>query len=118
MNRGQESGLPVLGLQQAARSYNQSPPVSKRKGRTPMQKGSTGSPADLAAMGLPLFACRLKENGDPIPPKGWERTPAGRVPRWKPGMALCAVMGTVFDVLDIDPRNGGNELRRTDRRAG
>ena len=39
MNRGQESGLPVLGLQQAARSYNQSPPVSKRKGRTLYAKG-------------------------------------------------------------------------------
>lgn len=28
---------------------------------------------------------------------------------WRPGWAVCAVTGVKFDVLDIDPRNGGDK---------
>jgi hypothetical protein len=43
-------------------------------------------------------------------PEGWERTEADPrvVDRWKPGMALCAVMGHLVDAIDVDPRNGGS----------
>ena len=47
-------------------------------------------------------------------PKEWQLTkpdPAV-VDRWQPGMALCAVMGTVVDLLDTDPRNGGDATRQ------
>jgi len=43
-------------------------------------------------------------------PAGWEKTKADPsvVDRWKPGMALCAVMGHAVDAIDVDPRNGGS----------
>lgn len=67
----------------------------------------------LAEMGVPLFTARLKPNGDPLPPNGWERTrPSVAVAnRFRPSRqsALCAVTGIEFDVLDIDPRNGGDK---------
>lgn len=42
-------------------------------------------------------------------PTGWEKTKPDLsvVDKWKPGWALCAVMGHVVDAIDIDPRNGG-----------
>src|SRR5215470_7400951 len=63
----------------------------------------------LVDMGVPVFLARLSRSGDPMPPTGWERTRVDHtvVDRWRPGLALCAVTGVVFDVLDIDPRNGG-----------
>src|SRR6266436_2697003 len=63
----------------------------------------------LVDMGVPVFTCRMNNAGDPYPPKGWEKTQPLRsaVDTWRPGLALCAVTGVVFDVLDIDPRNGG-----------
>ena len=60
-------------------------------------------------MGIPVFACPLRNNGDPIPPKQWEtiKPDHSQVDRWSRGMALCATTGVGFDVIDIDPRNGG-----------
>lgn len=75
----------------------------------------------MVDMGVPIFACPLKSNGDPVPPAGWERTKPSHaaVDRWKSGMALCAVTGIVFDVIDIDPRNGGTlSLKRLARDLG
>lgn len=67
----------------------------------------------LAEMGVPLFTARLKANGDPLPPAGWEKTRPSPVvaDRFRPnqGQALCAVTGVEFDVIDIDPRNGGDK---------
>jgi putative DNA primase/helicase len=65
----------------------------------------------LAEAGVPLFVARPANNqlGFKLP-EGWERTEADPavVDRWKPGWALCAVMGHVVDAIDIDPRNGGS----------
>jgi RecA-family ATPase len=75
----------------------------------------------LVDMGMPVFACNLKSNGDPVPPKGWERTKPSHAPvdRWRKGMALCAVTGVVYDVIDIDPRNGGQlSLKRLAKTLG
>ena len=68
----------------------------------------------LADLGVPFFLARLDRQGNPIPPRGWQNTEPGdpshtAIDAWKPGLALCAVTGVVFDVLDIDPRNGGRE---------
>jgi hypothetical protein len=62
----------------------------------------------LVDMGVPVFTCRLNSDGGPMR-KGWEKITPDRteVDRWRPGMALCARTGGKFDVLDVDPRNGG-----------
>ncbi|WP_436527004.1 AAA family ATPase [Actinoplanes sp. HUAS TT8] len=73
--------------------------------------------------GVPVFVA-AKNNGDRGPeflyPKGWETTkPDHRaVNRWRPGWALCAVMGVAADVLDTDPRNGGDKSRAEAMAAG
>src|SRR5215469_3558598 len=75
----------------------------------------------LVDMGVAVFACPLKSNGDPIPPRNWETTKPDRtqIGRWKPGMALCAVTGDKFAVIDMDPRNGGElSLRRLKKELG
>lgn len=65
----------------------------------------------LAEAGVPIFLARPTSNklGFKLP-GGWERTKPDPtvVDRWKPGMALCAVMGHVVDAIDVDPRNGGS----------
>ena len=81
----------------------------------------------LARWGVPLFLARpdLDPSGQWRPtgghgktgywlPKRWQLTvpdPAV-VDKRRPEMALCAVMGTVVDVLDSDPRNRGDATRQ------
>lgn len=74
----------------------------------------------LADMGAPVFLSRLTPDGEPILPQEWQKSPAGEashraITRWQPGrrMALCAVTGVAFDVIDYDPRNdpGGSFQR-------
>lgn len=77
----------------------------------------------LAEHGVPIFLARpaRTDSGEWDPtgghggcgywlPKGWESTTAN--PRyleaWEPGMAVCAVMGHILDLVDLDPRNGGD----------
>jgi len=64
----------------------------------------------LVRTGVPVFCCDLSGDGSPVLPVSWQNTrPSEReVGRWKPGRALCAVTGVGFDVLDVDPRNGGD----------
>lgn len=87
---------------------------------------------DLIKSGVPVFlappcpdTCRRPghENGKGTGgsgfdlPGGWENAvpTVEVVDRWQPGWALAAVCGHGIDVLDVDPRNGGdvaaNELR-------
>ncbi|MBK8462464.1 MAG: hypothetical protein IPL36_05380 [Nigerium sp.] len=76
----------------------------------------------LAAHGVPLLLARpiLDADGRLMPtegaggyrmPTGWEATQANPavVDQWRPGMALCAVMGHAVDGLDVDPRTGGQD---------
>src|SRR6185437_474807 len=66
----------------------------------------------LIDYGVPVFRGRIRSDGNPDTDdrrwRNWQRTKPNHeaVDRWKPGEALCAVTGTTFDVLDIDPRNG------------
>jgi AAA domain len=66
----------------------------------------------LAAAGIPVFVAYPDpaKPGDYRPPKGWQNTTANPayIDAWKPGLALCAVMGNGIDLVDIDPRNGGD----------
>lgn len=79
----------------------------------PEQKKDLDHARVLAAHGVPLFVAPKAnvEIGFALP-KNWQHTqpdPTGAVvDEWEPGMALCAVMGHTVDVVDIDPRNGGN----------
>lgn len=64
---------------------------------------------------MPIFSAYPNhgdKGGEFLLPDAWQRTKAGQpshnwIGRWRPGMALCGVTGVVFDVLDVDPRNGG-----------
>jgi hypothetical protein len=78
----------------------------------------------LAKAGIPIFVAKPDmTDGEWNPtgghknsgywlPKGWNTLDAvsgqtGRLRAYRPGDALCAVMGWGLDVVDIDPRNGG-----------
>jgi len=69
----------------------------------------------LADAGMPIFSAYPNHGdrgGEFLLPDAWQRTKAGQpshnwIGRWTPGMALCGVTGVAFDVLDVDPRNGG-----------
>lgn len=71
----------------------------------------------LAECGVPIFLMKPSENfpqgggGDTgywFPPD-WQNTVADPsvLDKWKPGMAVCAVMGHTVDGIDKDPRSGG-----------
>lgn len=77
----------------------------------------------LAASGVPIFLAEpdisagrwrctggLNGTGYWLPP-GWQHTEAdpAALDAWRPGMAVCAVMGHGLDALDIDPRSGGGD---------
>lgn len=67
----------------------------------------------LVKAGMPVFLAYP----DPSSPQGfklplgWQQTECDPsiVDQWQPGMALCAVTGRAFDLVDIDPRSGGTE---------
>jgi hypothetical protein len=63
----------------------------------------------LAQLGVPVFVAALAADGHPER-YGWPGLQPGtdETSLWRPGLALCAVMGHLFDVYDIDPRNGGD----------
>lgn len=81
----------------------------------------------LLTLGVPLFIGRPDaemSSGYKVP-KQWESTRADPevLELWRPGDALCAVTGsrTVaygLDVIDIDPRNGGDESMAAALAAG
>lgn len=89
---------------------------------------------DLAKAGVPLFAAPpctpdcarpgheggkgTGGSGFDLPAR-WQSAAAdpASVDAWAPGMALAAVCGYVFDVLDVDPRNGGH-IAETELRSG
>lgn len=66
----------------------------------------------LVRAGVPIFAAHPDPSrgvGFALP-RGWETTDATHSLRaidgWRPGMALCAVMGHTLDLIDFDPHNG------------
>ena len=80
------------------------------------------SPAhELANLGMPIVCGRLDSAGDPdtldLRWKSWQTASAGArslraVDSWREGDALAGVTGVVYDVLDVDPRNGGDRSLR------
>jgi hypothetical protein len=53
-------------------------------------------------------------------PAGWQHSPIDpQVPqRWQPGLGLGLVCGVAFDVIDVDPRHGGDQSIAGLREAG
>lgn len=78
---------------------------------TPQQLADLEVARSLAAAGVPIFLALPDQDSKAgfSLPRGWEQTTPDPsvVDRWRPGMALCAVMGCGLDLLDVDPRNGG-----------
>lgn len=79
----------------------------------------------LTDMGVPVFSGRLNRDGDPdvLDPRwnNWQgyEPDHRRVDRYRPGEALCAVTGIAYDVLDLDPRNGGKlSLKQLGKQLG
>lgn len=66
----------------------------------------------LATAGIPVFVAGADPAGSTgfALPRDWQHTRAdpGVVDRWRPGMAIAAVCGHGLDVIDVDPRNGGD----------
>jgi P4 family phage/plasmid primase-like protien len=80
---------------------------------TEQQRADLEIARSLANAGIPLFIAQpdaSAKTGFRPPPHWQERSPAdpGVVDGWRPGMALCAVMGCGLDLIDVDPRNGGD----------
>jgi hypothetical protein len=81
--------------------------------------------ADLARAGVPIFLARPAppdnlQGREFLLPRKWECTEPDPsvVNLWRPGMALCAVMGVRCDGLDVDPRHRGDETEAGMRAAG
>jgi hypothetical protein len=77
----------------------------------------------LAGEGVPFFLAVPREDGQGWRfPMAWQDSaPADAesvIEAWRPGLALCAVMGHGIDVLDVDPRNGGDDGMRELQDAG
>jgi hypothetical protein len=72
------------------------------------------------AQHVPLHVGAIDEHGNPVGWNGWQNTPIDPtvMDRWRPGLAVGAVCGVVFDVLDIDPRHGGDESVTAMRETG
>lgn len=66
---------------------------------------------DLVDMGVPIFSAPPHSEREFALPDAWQiyRPNHVQVDRWRPGWCLAMVCGVVFDVLDVDPRNGGLE---------
>src|SRR5690242_16384520 len=66
----------------------------------------------MAAAGIPVFVAypHPDKPGDYKPRGSWQTFAANPayINAWRPGLALCAVMGQGLDLIDIDPRNGGD----------
>lgn len=90
---------------------------------------------DLVRAGVPVFVappcptdCTSKKHkpgqgtggsGFHLPLKWETSTPTlDVVDRWRPRWALCAVMGQTLDLLDTDPRNGGDATAAGLKAAG
>jgi hypothetical protein len=59
-------------------------------------------------LGVPIFSAPPISTGFALP-DSWQtyRPNHIQVDRWRPGWCLAMVCGVIFDVLDVDPRNGG-----------
>ena len=81
-----------------------------RKALNPAHAEGLRVARNLIALGACIFLAKSDGKGGHRIPADWQNTtPDPTVPdRWEPGDGLGLVTGGLFDVLDIDPRNGGD----------
>lgn len=76
----------------------------------------------MAEAGVPVFVAPRDPSsplGVRLPDRWQETTPnPAVVDSWRPGDALCAVTGVLFDAADVDPRHNGDESADALRAAG
>lgn len=85
---------------------------------TPQQEWDLDIAREIATAGVPVLCAYPDPEGRTQSgratgyslPTGWQNTTpnSAYVSAWKPGMALLAVMGHGLDLLDGDPRHGGD----------
>jgi hypothetical protein len=79
---------------------------------TPEQQRALDIARDLVRVGVPLFVAPpdpSKPTGFALPGRWQTAEPAlSTVDAWQPGWALGMVTGVKLDLVDIDPRNGGD----------
>lgn len=121
------------GLRSIGSDLNSTPTLPAGAYEPDVAQALDVAPALIAA-GVPVFAARPDEQGGVWRPDGghggcgywlppcWEKTvptlnwldptvPGYEGKAWRPGWALGAVMGHGLDLLDVDPRNGGDASR-------
>lgn len=86
------------------------------------QVSALGAARDLIRAGVPVFIAHpdtASSTGFALP-GGWQyATPSlAVVDTWRPGDALAAVCGHGVDVIDVDPRNGGDTSAAALKAAG
>lgn len=78
---------------------------------TPEQEADLNTARYLAECGVPIFLARpdSSKSLEYALPESWQKTEPdpGVLDDWKPGWAVCAVMGHTVDAVDLDPRSGG-----------
>lgn len=101
-------------------------PTQNLMADSPMTDAEISRALDIARglirAGVPVFAAPPDPSssiGFKLP-TGWQSCPPdlAEVDKWRPGWALCAVGGHALDVLDTDPRNGGDVGAAELRTAG
>jgi hypothetical protein len=89
--------------------------VTERSDITPDERRALEVAHRLVDAGIPVFVAHRNHGDGPEfhYPKDWQhyRPSHGAVDRWKRGAALCMVTGVKADVIDTDPRNGGEAGR-------
>lgn len=75
---------------------------------------SHGVPVFIAPPLVPRYGAEFRY------PQEWQKTEAKHelLDDWEPGWSISAVTGYVFDVIDVDPRNGGKESLEALQKAG
>jgi len=130
------NGRPLAGAAATKQHFDtRIVPQARADGRSPevtvQQQVGLEAAGTLISLGVPLFVAQPALNGglwDPrggtggcgyMLPSGWQNSTCdlavlySESGGWRPGWALCAVMGHTLDLLDIDPRNGGDGARDT-----
>ncbi len=128
------NGRPLAGAAATKQNFDtRIIPQTRADSRSPevtvQQQVGLEAAGTLISLGVPLFVAQPALNGglwDPrggtggcgyMLPSGWQNSACDlsvldpEAGGWRPGWALCAVMGHTLDLLDIDPRNGGDASR-------
>jgi len=128
------NGRPLAGAAATKQNFDtRIVPQARADSRSPevtvQQQVGLEAAGTLISLGVPLFVAQPALNGglwDPrggtggcgyMLPSGWQNSTCdlavlySEAGGWRPGWALCAVMGHTLDLLDIDPRNGGDASR-------